>query len=155
MTKNAALTRAIKGSAKPLVDNSDLFKAVTSKTLGVFKVFAGVLRTEGVYNIAKTLHEGVDIPVTKKMRSLFYVLWLASQDAADGGSRLKGAVGGRAAELFAKFQDWKPLGVNTAVIRIPARRFLQGITKDPQLRTSVEEGWSHAIQRALKVAGKK
>jgi len=158
LVKNAALTVAIKGANNPLVDGSELFKAITSKQLAWNKVFAGILR-EGVwagkkFNIAKMLHEGRDIPVTKKMRNLFYVLWLASLDAKDGGGRLKGGASGRAAELFAKFQDWKPLRASTVMIRIPARPFVKQAMDDPRLQTSIREGWEGALKRVFSARAK-
>lgn len=142
LTKNAALTQAIKGSGKPLVDFGELFKAVTSTSPKWNVAFAGIKRTEGAFNVAKLLHEGGDIPATKRMHGLFWMLFLASQ-----GRNV--TLTGRAAELFQRFQNWYPLAPTTQVIRIPARPFVANIQTDHQLRQSVEVGWPHAVQRAL------
>jgi len=144
---NAALTKAIKGSSKPLVDNSDLFKAVTFKVGSWDEAFVGVLRTDDSFNIAEMLHEGGEIKVTAKMRGLFYVLWLVSQGADPS------ILSGRARELWERMpRDWKPLKASTTVIRIPKRPFITNIFNDPAFIKVVHEGWEKAVKRAFRDA---
>lgn len=145
--KNAALTAAIKGSSKPLVDYADLFKAITAKKLAWDHAFVGLLRTSGAYNVGLIVHEGADVPVTAKMRNLFWVLAIASQEVGTGAAP---ELTGRAAELFARFQSWRPLNPGTRIIRIPPRPFVLQAMEDPALRRQVERGWSDAVQLALK-----
>lgn len=147
LTKNAAITVAIKRSSKPLVDYADLFKAITARAMSWDLVFAGVLRTAASYNIAVTLHEGYAIPVSSKMRGLFLVLAQASRARAEGHALPQ--LTGRAAELFARYQDWQPLSPSTRAIKIPSRPFARETAEDPAVQQMVVRDWSAALQKAL------
>lgn len=145
--KNTALTIAIKRSTKPLIDFADLFKAITAKKMAWDLVFGGVFRTSENFNIAVVLHNGKSIPVTAKMRGLFLVLAQASRAAAQGG--VAPQLTGRAAELFARFQNWLPLRPETRLIKIPARPFARQAIDDPGVQRMAIELWSQGVQRAL------
>lgn len=144
--KNAALTVALKGSDAPLKGTAagGLFQAITYKVVRWDQVFVGVLRTDGKYNIAETVHNGKAIKVTAKMRDLFRVLWLASAGKLDASK-----LDGRAAELFDKFKDWRPLRAGTNVINIPARPFMQVAFSDPSFQAAVRRVWTAAIAKAM------
>lgn len=142
---NAALTIEIKGSAKPLVDHGDLFKAITSVQVGDTEVFVGVLRTDRHYNLGLALHEGTLARVSDAMRALFDVLWQAST-----GQRNPATLEGRAAALWKrKPGGWMPLRPSTVVIKIPPRPFIELAFREPELRRQVIQEWEEAIQRAI------
>lgn len=150
--KNAALTVAIKGSSKTLVDHGDLFQALAIDQPDWREAFIGIKKTEGVYNIAKTLHEGETIPVTDKMRGLFYVLWLASVAHKTGGGTIP--LTGRAAQLFSRFKDWSPLKAETRAIKIPARPFIRNVFEDAAIKAAIIKKWEDAIAAAMRELAK-
>lgn len=146
---NAELSVAIKGSGKrPLVDTGDMRQAVTHKMIDDFTAFVGVLKTSGLYNIAYTVHERVVIPVTKKMRAMFYYLWLASLFMR--GLRDKPIIlTGRAAELWLEFEGpWRKLD-KPAIIN-PSRPFIKIAFDDPVLHKHVRRNWEQAIMATLR-----
>lgn len=142
---NAALTQAIKGGDKPLVDSSELFQSVTSRVLSDTEVFVGVLRNNGAHNIAVVVHEGVAIKVTPAMRSMFFYLWKASIGQMDP-SKLTG----RAAELWQRNQDWKPLLPSTTAITIPARPFVEHTFQSARLKGIARYNWERAMGTVFK-----
>ncbi len=147
-TPNADLTAALKGENKPLVGGTNsLFQAITFKIEDQgLTTFVGVLRTNGLFNIAATIHDGLEIPVSEGMRKLFFVLWLAST------GKLKGTLDGRAAELFEQFQDWRPLKAGTKVIVIPERPFIDDAIRSTKVRKGVRQNWKRALEGAMKDA---
>lgn len=147
LTGNAALTIAIKGEDKPLVDSAGLFQAITSRRVKWNEHFIGVLRASGVFNVAEIVHDGLIIPVSERMRNLFFILWIASLRKADG--RPGPTLTGRAAELFERFKSWKPLKPSTRAIKIPARPFGALTVADAALRKRMEREWNRAVERAL------
>lgn len=144
---NAALTIAIKGSTKPLVDQGQLFQFITSKVVRDTTVFVGILRTDEHYNIAVALHEGVTIRVTPAMRGLFFILWQASTGKFDP-SKLTG----RAAELFERMPDgWRPLKDSTRSIVIPPRPFITRALAAADFKEKIKGNWRMALREAIKI----
>ena len=141
---NAPLTMALKGSAKPLVAGGDLFQSITVQQINEDEQFVGVLRTEGDFNLVAVLHEGATIPVTPAMRWMFLLLAKASEGKMDP-SKLEG----RASELFAQFQGWKPLAAGTTAIVIPERPFVRITFEAPDLIALCKANWMAACQAAL------
>ena len=150
---NAVLTKQIKGSGKPLVDNAtSLFQAITSKVETDTSVFVGVLQTDDFYNIALALHNGTAIQVTPKMRLMFRVLHWVSIGNMDPSE-----LDGRAAELWkAKPGGWFPLKDTTIAIILRPRFFILRAFDDPKLKKTVRINWNRALSIAMKEqAGKK
>jgi hypothetical protein len=152
---NAELTEAIKGTNKPLVGigaGAQLFGGITSRMMDDTTLFVGVLKTSDVYDIAVTLHEGLSIGVTNKMRGMFFALWQASI-----GKLPPEKLTGRAAELFAQMSSgWKPLRKSTAVIVIPSRPFIEQAFADKTIRNTSKKNWQAALRAAfaeIKAAG--
>lgn len=141
---NAPLTVALKGSSKPLVEGGDLFQSITVQQINEDEMFVGVLRTEGDFNLVEILHEGATIPVTPAMRWMFLMLAKVSDGLMDP-SKLEG----RAAELYSKFQGWKPLAASTTAIVIPERPFVRITFEAPDLIALCKANWSAACQAAL------
>lgn len=142
---NAPLTIAIKGSKKPLIDKGDLFQSVATQEFSWDKIAVGVLATDANFDIAKTLHEGKLIPVTVKMRAMFFWLWVAWQ--AGDGSHLRG----RAADLWARYQGpWYPLAPSTRAIKITGRPFITQAFADKKLQARVHDEWVRGINAAVK-----
>lgn len=145
LKKNAALTQAIKGDNKPLVDDATLFQSITHKVIDDFTVFAGVLRTDRAFEVASMIHEGAEAKVTKKMRGLFYVLWRASTGKMDPNK-----LTGRAKDLYEKMQTgWLPLSNDTEAIVIPARGWLYIAFRNTQMIKQARDNWKMALQRAF------
>lgn len=143
--ENEKLTIAIKGSSKPLVDRGDLFKAITSLIISKDLAFVGVLKKdEKNYNIAKSLHKEQRYKVDPKMRSLFYLLWLASIGVVT-------SLEGRAKELWdRKPGGWKPLDRSTTEIYVPARPFVDKTFDDPELHSICINNWRKAVAKTFK-----
>jgi len=150
LKKNAALTQALKGDNKPLVDDGTLFQGITSKVIDDFTVFAGVLRTSEAYNIGVTVHEGVEIKVTPKMRGMFFALWKASKGELDP-SKLRG----RAAELWEKMQEgWFPLSKDTEVIIVPRRPWVEIAFRNTQMIKQARDNWKQALEATFRERAK-
>lgn len=147
---NAALTVDIKGSSKALVDSGNLFQAITATQQSPTVAFVGILRTDEAFNVGVAIHEGFTTKVTEKMRGLFFILWLASQ-----GSVPSGELTGRAKELFARFQGWKPLNEDTTEIRVPARRFIGDPFENSGLKRKIVVNWNNAVREGLIKASNK
>lgn len=137
---NTALTAAIKGSSKPLVDKGLLFKSITHVVEDDFTAFVGVMRTDSAFNVALSLHEGFEANVTPAMRGLFFVLWQAST-----GELPPAELDGRAAELFERYQDWRPLAPTTTTIVTAPRPFVDAAFRSSNLRGVVEKNWTMAL----------
>ncbi len=148
--QNAALTVALKRSAKPLVDFAELFRAVAEVQPDWKSAFIGIKRTTPEHNLARLLHDGATIPVTKKMRGLFYVLWLASRAARGDPSAGAPPLSGRAQELFERFQDWRPLGPQTRAIKIQGRPYIEQAFRSASLKTQIQEQWRRGVDAAFR-----
>lgn len=149
---NAELTKEIKGASVPLVGGKadtggiNLFQAISSTMLDDFSVFAGVKFVSEKYDIAATLHDGAVIPVTEPMRTMFKMLWWASEGSIDPAQ-----LTGRAAELWRlKSGGWYPLKDSTTTIVIPGRPFIERAFEQPELKREARRNWELAIQDALR-----
>jgi len=148
---NKPLTIALKGSTKPLVGRTaQLWQAITHQKIDKVTVFVGVLKTNGIYNIAVAVHEGVAIKVTERMRGLFFVLWQVSE-----GRMPISDLRGRAKELWDQMPGgWKPLLASTTAITIPSRPFIKQAFADKELRNKAKTNWQQAMRAAHKeIAG--
>lgn len=145
---NADLTVAIKGSTKTLVDQGDLFQAITYRSTGPMEAFVGVFRTSDVFNVAAIVHEGATVNVTPAMRGLFFMLWKASE-AAEGRGKMP-TLTGRAADLWSRNQVWRPLKKETRAIVIPGRPFAEKAFRNPALRKQAEKNWAEAVQSTFR-----
>jgi hypothetical protein len=148
-TANAPLTEAIKGSGKPLVDKGDLFQSIAMHQESPMVAFVGIHKTNKAYNLGVTLHEGVEINVTQRMRGLFFVLWLASIGAIPHGD-----LTGRAQDLFSRYKNWKPLDDKTTKIRIPPRRFISDVYNRQAVRKRIITNFKNALREGLIAASK-
>lgn len=144
--KNAKLTMALKGSVKPLVHSNALFSAITSEVIDDYTVFVGVKRTSDQYDVAVVVHgkpgkRRKAIPVTPKMRAMFWYLWLKSEGDPDV------ELWGRAAELWAIHQGpWYPISMATRSIIIPSRPFIERAFMSRSARKQVRAIWTQAFQ---------
>lgn len=148
---NAALTIDIKKSQKPLVDKGGLFQSVTSQVVDKKTVFAGVLQTDELFNIARALHEGAVVPVSPKMRNMFRMLWWASIGNIDPSE----LTGGAALLWERKPGDWLPLKESTTAIIIPGRPFVEVAFASPELAMKAKENWQKALASAFKELAKR
>jgi hypothetical protein len=151
-TPNAALTVAIKGSTKALVDHADLMNAVTTVVVDEKTAFIGVQKQaktkdgDDLVNIAAVVHEGVTIPVTEPMRALFQLVYEATR--RQDPTRLTG----RALEIYDQVSkhggQFYPLKADTVAIVIPGRPFIRDVIEDAAVLTQVRTNWEAAVQAA-------
>ena len=146
--ENAGLTLALKEpQTRPLAHTGRLiFPAVTHKVVDPFTAWIGIKATNRGYNIAKTVHDGVRIPVTPKMRRMFILLWRVSR-----GERKVGVLRGRAKKLWNmnKSRRWYPIGRGKTHILIPERPFMRRAFASKALHRRVQGIWTRAMQAAL------
>lgn len=143
--RNAALTEMVKGSNSPLTDTGkQLVRAFRTRIYGEH-LFVGIPSTDPFYLQARSVHDGVTLRVTDKMREMFIMLWLASNGEL-GADQLTG----RAAELFKRQSSgWLPLRDSTQVIKIPARPFMAEAFGSPEVKLAAEHLFTQAVNRTL------
>jgi hypothetical protein len=152
---NAPLTVLIKKSSTPLVDDADLFGAVTSKNLGKYSVFVGILRSavsddgRSMVNLAELLHNGGMIPVTEAMRGMFIILYEVGQGKREASS-LEGRTAVLAKALGSRIKHIRPLKPSTKYITIPPRPFITSVLRDPIVHKRCERNWNNAVRAAFK-----
>ena len=131
--KNAPLTVAVKGSSTPLVNDSDLWRAIAYRTYeGGFKAFVGILRTtkrgangKDLINVAETLHDGRTIQVTQRMRGYF-------------------------ARMARKHPGvWRPLSPATNTIKIVARKFIEDPATEFDTVAEIQMLWREGVRYGL------
>lgn len=148
---NAGMTKDMKGSSKPLVDEGRLFKAITWVSNATIKgpvISVGVMRASDAANVAMIVSKGATIVVTPRMSGLFKAL-----HAASTGKKMT-LKSERANELLAKSKGVIPaLQVGTTLI-IPPRSFALETLKDPIVATIIEKEFSTAVLRALAAMAK-
>lgn len=140
---NAALTIAIKGRDQPLVDGGALARAVRSKVKGWDTAEVDIYDPKIAW-LAELLHNGYEIPVTEPMRRMFNALYQASI-----GDRDPSTLVGRAAELWARNQEWYPIGSATTRIKIPARPFFSDVIESRAVREAVARNNIEAVSHAI------
>lgn len=120
--ENKPLTVFIKGSNKPLESSGKVLTgAITTRTLGKNEIFVGIPKEDKFYKQAVAVHEGAVIPVSPKMRQMFFMLWMVSI-----GERDADELSGRAKELWEQRPEegWLPLSPGTQAIKIQPRPFM-------------------------------
>jgi hypothetical protein len=150
---NADLTVALKGSNEPLkgTKGAELWNSISSTVVSWNKVFIGVKRSDGKYQVAVAVHNGTIIKVTPAMRGMFLYLHYAStgEKNADGKSGEALLTSERAKELFRLHQNWMPLKSTTTNIVIPARPFFEMAFADKEFQENVRKYWMTAVKRAF------
>lgn len=125
---NAALTVAMKGSSRPLVDQGLLVGSVSSKSrwdeadIGVLRKRKRASGSDA--NIAAIVHYGAHVTVTDRMRRYFY--WLSRKNPRV-----------------------KPLRSTTTVIVIPPRRYMDAAVSDDS-KAEYVRNWAAAVARAMR-----
>jgi len=150
---NADLTTAIKRSSTPLIDQGDLWRAVTYQMVNPRTALAGIMRQQKtkaggeMLNLAIALHEGFTVKVTPGTRGLFYALARYTQGTASIDS-----LTGRAREIAERLKKGTtiyPLKPTTTAITVPARPFLREVIEDDALREKARKNWQAAMGKAL------
>jgi hypothetical protein len=157
---NAHMTVILKGSSKPLVGKTArLWKSVTSKVekSGGWPtaVHIGVMRTSGPEHvkIAKIVHNGTEITVTKKMARMFDLLNRHSDPHAymRNGKPPPPLTSPRARELLAGATGPIPSLREGRKIVIPARPFALITMTNPKFRAAVKREFGGAVRKTFKV----
>ena len=131
---NAALTVALKGSSKPLIDKGDLWGNINKTLVGSFEFIVGTKLVDhsGKHNLAWIIHEGTTIDVDEKVRKFFR------------------------AKSFETKGRIKPLKASTIRIVIPGRKYMEkAFIKDKKFTTLMLLGWRNAIDKAFRFGSKK
>jgi hypothetical protein len=126
--QNKPLTKILKHSHKPLVEEGEMFGSVGSKLKGFYQFVTGVRRIgDKGQNVAAILHEGAIVPVSDGMRSYFRA-------------------------MAVKFQPLvKPLRASTTQIVIRPRPFMKRAFFDNDVLTQrILFGWRDAIHLAFR-----
>jgi hypothetical protein len=155
--ENAELTAMIKGSRKALKGTPAAltFKAIAYTRVDQRTGFVGVLRRNESFDVARVVHEGATIPVTRRMRNLFRLLWMRSMSGRVLTGHMPVKLRGRALEIWdeatKKTQDpnFFPLKPDTTAIVLPPRKFVQEVVEDPVLRLKMKANWTKAIAGAV------
>lgn len=149
LPKNKALTESLKGGNKPIVGTAgaDMFNAITYSVPSWNTAFIGLLRTDKNYNVGKVVHGGKTISVSKKMRGLFYILWLTSIGDFPV-AKLKGRA--KAIWEMSKTKKFYPLKASTKAIVIPKRPFIKYAMQEPSLKKIAEANWLKSIGDGFK-----
>lgn len=144
--KNADLTVSIKGGSTPLRDRGQLLaKSLKTVMVNQYSIFVGVPESSKNYRIARALHDGATIPVTARMRQMFFALWAVSAGRAPASM-----LTGRAAELYKrKSSGWYPLASSTKVIRIPGRPYMKEAFDGPRAKATAIQMFSQAVDRTI------
>jgi hypothetical protein len=125
--QNRPLTKILKHSHKPLIEEGEMFGSVGSKLKGFYQFTTGVKRigSKG-QNVAAILHEGAIVPVSEGMRSYFRAM---------------------AAEFSPLV---KPLKASTSQIVIKPRPFMKRAFFDNDVLTNrILFGWRDAVHMAF------
>lgn len=189
--RNADLTRYIKGGDRPIVGTkgTDLFNSISSSLLAWHSIEVGVFRSNELSNIAQIVHEGISIPVSPRMRQMFWLLWLTEKGKFDPGNlygrakelwdeaglstgaapkkgktkksgsekktslKKKGksgtGSGGRKQDPPKPVTTFKPIGLSTTAIVIPARPFIRVVITDAAVMRWIRANWTKALQNAM------
>lgn len=169
---NSPMTEAFKGSSKPLVNDGDLIGSLTwaHDEADRLAVWVGVNRMGNHVNIAKILHDGATLKVTKKMLAALFARmnelakgsgrkaqlardFLSRWKSKPGSGKLSGpAKAKQRAFLFAKLKREGRLAATPParpVWVIPPRPFITSVVGNPAfLRTAIGQ-WMGALDRAL------
>lgn len=147
--ENSQFTQQLKGSTKTLFDEGRLFKAFTWRIIKgssglVSAIHIGVLRGSPVANVARIVHGGAKIRVTRRMQILFGVL-----SAISRGKDRK-TTSPRAEELRSRAgsANFLPLREGQELI-IPPRPFAAITFADPDVRARAEREFAKALRRAV------
>lgn len=131
---NSALTIAIKGSSKPLVDTGGLFRAIAFDVQRSDRaVWVGVSRNEGDVSIAEKLHEGFIIDL-------------------EAHPEIRAAVFARLRERGNSFRPSNQSAAGATRWVVPPRPFIMGPLSGDAYQALVRQHYHDAFGRALRAA---
>lgn len=131
---NSALTVAIKGSSKPLVDTGDLNRRITHDVeKGRRAVWVGLKRNEGKTSVAEKLHDGFVIDL----------------EAHPG---IRQAVFAKLREKGRMFRPGNQLASGSKRWVVPPRPFITGPLAGPEMQAKIRQHYHEAFGRALRNA---
>lgn len=154
--KNAKLTRALKRSNRPLVDELNLRNAINYQLISSLIAEVGVIdgtrslstgsKGKGhrtvleMQKLVEMMEEGYTITVTEKMRAALMIA-LRSEDTPAGkrSTALRGIGKKNAQETY----------------RVPPRKVLTGIWSRPDVQKQLRINWRDALKRAFQKQGAK
>jgi len=135
-TKNSPLTIALKKSSTPLIDTSDMMKAIDVELKGSFTAFVGFLKNQktshggNMNQVVPRLEKGFEVKITPQMK-----MWLYAKMRRAGIA---------------------PNPVKTSssgVLRIPPRPFITPVFESKAMARKLNRNWKEAVKRAYKQMG--
>lgn len=147
---NAEMTKELKRSSKPLIDQARLFKSATHRERGDWNetIEVGVLRTSGSADVARIVHDGAKILVTRRMARLFHALYLITS-GRDPNAPLTSSRGFELLQAYDRTGGVAPRLIEGTTLVIPPRQFASVMVRDPELKRFVEKAYSTAIKEAI------
>lgn len=153
---NSPMTVLLKGSSRPLVDNGDLFQALTYQATtqpgGVMTLRLGVVRgrkggTDERINIAHILHEGATINVGTNPQVRRKV-WAMARDRLRSAGELRDKQ--RDTVLKAAGVLSTGGGATRSIWVIPSRPFIERPTMDGGFQKAAKKAYTRAVEEALR-----
>lgn len=156
-TANAQLTLALKKGSIPLLDEKNLFDAITYQLENSFYaevgVFSGRESSGGVksspidmQHLTELLHTGYVIRVTPKMRAAIMAALMEKRNAKQRLTRkAKSALRSMASRT----------GSGAQTYRVPPRKFLTDVWERQDIQNMIRQNWRDALEQALLEAGAK
>jgi len=152
---NAQMTLALKKGNIPLLDERNLFNAITYELSSSFNAEIGVFNSQstggvssapiGMQKLTELMHTGYTIKVTPKMRAAM-MLAIMGKKTKSGRKLTKSAK----AALSGMTK-----GSGVSVYRVPPRPFLSAIWKRPDIQKMIQNNWRQALEQAFLEAGAK
>ena len=156
---NSEMTLALKGSDKPLIDKTNLWKAIDQVIYDSFRAEVGIIRNAGstgsklgkaksainIKDLVELMESGYTIKVTEKMRRA--IAMTLQNDKKDG------KVSDKARVSLERLSSKRNQGSKTYVV--PARPLLSKVFTDPEVGKVLVHNWRVALEGAWLAQGAK
>lgn len=137
--KKSPLTLALSKSDIPLIDTTDMMRAVETELQGAFVAFVGFLKNQKTSHgaelrqIVPLLEKGFEVRLTAKMRRFLFLRMRQAGVAGPGGGPSQTSGDG--------------------VLRIPPRPFITPVFKSRRMQAKINTNWRDAVKRWAKMVG--
>lgn len=155
--ENAPMTLALKKSNLPLLDDKQLWDALSYELENAFKAEVGIVverastgskvgksRSMPIQQLAEMLHDGFTIRVTHKMK-LAIISALHEKQTKTGRLTKKSKTALKTVSNMSSEPIW----------RVPKRPFLTDVWADPKVRKEVRKIWTEALNQVWRAQGAK
>jgi len=156
-TANAQLTLALKKGDIPLLDEKNLFDAITYQLQSSFNAEIGIFNAQSsggvssgpvpMRKLTELMHTGYTITVTPAMRAAIMAALMGQRNKKT--KRLTGR-----AKASLKHMA-KQSGSGNKTFRVPPRPFLTAVWQRPDMQKMIQRNWREALEQAFLEAGAK